>query len=78
MSIRSALNDPRLRLVEMLDRQGVKLGEDLSRIHADALATRACVFCDAKKECDAWLASAKTAGFEAFCPNAAYIAGRSN
>lgn len=76
MSIRSALNDPRLRLVEMLDRQGVKLGDDLSRIHADATATRTCVFCDTKQECDAWLASGRKKGFEAFCPNAAYIACR--
>lgn len=77
MSIRAALNDPRLRLVEMLDRQGLKLGEDLSRIYSDAIATRTCVYCDVKEECDAWLASDKRDGFEAFCPNAQYIARRS-
>lgn len=76
MSIRTALNDPRLRLVEMLDRRGVRLGEDLSRIHADALATRACVFCNTKEQCDAWLASGESEGFEAFCPNAEYVRRR--
>ncbi len=78
MSIRSDLNDPRLRLVEMLERRGLKLGDELSRVHADALATRACVYCSSKEECDAWLASARSEGFEAFCPNAAYIAARSS
>lgn len=78
MSIRSALNDPRLRLVEMLERKGQKLGDELLHIHADALATRACVYCNSKEECDAWLASGRREGFEAFCPNAAYIAARSS
>jgi hypothetical protein len=77
MSIRSSLNDPRLRLVEVLGRKGLKLGDDLWRIHADATATRACVYCSTKDVCDAWLASGKSEGFEAFCPNAAYIGGRS-
>lgn len=78
MSILAALNDPRLRLVEMLGRQGLKLGDDLTRVHTDAVATRACVYCSTKEECDAWLASGRREGFEAFCPNAAYIAGRSS
>jgi hypothetical protein len=76
MSISAALNEPRLRLVDMLERKGVKLGDDLWQIRADAVATRTCVFCRSKEECDAWLASGRTEGFEAFCPNAGYIAAR--
>ena len=77
MSILSALKEPRLRLAEVLRRNGVTLGEDLAEIHRDAIATRRCVFCNAKPQCDAWLARSDGEGFEAFCPNAAFIAQRS-
>jgi hypothetical protein len=77
MSILSALNEPRLRLAEVLGRSGVKLGEDLLEIHREAIATRRCVFCNAKPQCDAWLACSTGEGFEAFCPNAEFIAQRS-
>lgn len=77
MSFFSALNETRLRLAEMLGRRGVKLGEDPGEVYAEAAATRRCVYCRDKAQCDAWLASGKTEGFEAFCPNAAYIKRRS-
>jgi hypothetical protein len=76
MSIFSALNEPRLRFAEMLARKGVRPGAEPSLVHADACATRRCVFCRMKKECDAWLASGRLEGIEEFCPNAWYIARR--
>jgi hypothetical protein len=76
MSILSALNEPRLRLADMLAPRGVKLGEDLRETYREALATRRCVFCSSKAQCDAWLASGRQEGFEEFCPNAWYIARR--
>jgi hypothetical protein len=77
MSILSALNEPRLRLAEALAARGVRLGADPAEAYGAALATRRCVFCTTKKECDAWLASGRREGFEDFCPNAWYIARRS-
>jgi hypothetical protein len=78
MSFMSAINDPRLRLVEMLGRRGAHLGGDIMEVRNEALAVRRCVFCSAKAKCDAWLASGETQGFEAFCPNALYIARRTS
>jgi hypothetical protein len=76
MSFLSAINDPRLRFVEMLERKGLAPGQDPSQLYAEAQATRRCVFCKAKQQCDAWLASGRREGFEEFCPNAWYIAQR--
>lgn len=76
MRIFSALNDGRLRLVEMLERHGARLAD--RDYYPAAIATRRCVFCNAKDECDAWLASGRRDGFERFCPNAEFIAHRSN
>jgi hypothetical protein len=77
MSLLSGLNEPRLRFVEMLARKGLRPGESHSQAYAGALAARRCVFCRRKAECDAWLASGRSEGFEQFCPNAWYIARRS-
>jgi hypothetical protein len=77
MSFLSDLNEPRLRFTEMLARQGLQPGEELSQVHAEAFAARRCVFCRSKAQCDAWLASGRREGFEDFCPNAWYIARRS-
>jgi hypothetical protein len=74
MSFISAIKDPRLRFVEMLARKGLRPGESRSEAYAGALAARRCVFCNTKAECDAWLASGRSEGFEDFCPNAGYIA----
>ncbi|HEX6266542.1 MAG TPA: DUF6455 family protein [Burkholderiales bacterium] len=78
MSILSALKEGRLRLAEMLGRRGVKLGEDLNEIRSEALATRRCVFCSTKEQCDAWLASGASEGFARFCPNAELVQRRSS
>ena len=78
MSILTALNEPRLRLAEVLGRSGVKLGNDLVEIHRDAIATRRCVFCNATPQCDAWLAGGERGGFADFCPNAGYIEQRTS
>lgn len=75
MRMFAALNDNRLRLVEMLARRGVRLADE--DYYAAALATRRCVFCPDKAQCDAWLASGSREGFERFCPNADFIELRS-
>lgn len=77
-SLLFALNEPRLRLAEVLARSGVQLGNDLVEIHRDAIATRRCVFCNAKPQCDAWLAGGARGEFAAFCPNAGYIEQRTS
>ena len=65
----------RLRLAEMMHRHGLDLAGAM--MHAPsydlAQATRRCVGCARKVECDRWLASGKRGGYEAFCPNAALI-----
>lgn len=67
----------RLRLEQMLCRRGVKLAVAGEQSPYDAaLAARRCVGCADKARCDAWLASGRREGFEAFCPNADFI-GRS-
>ena len=76
MSLFSALNEPRLRLAEVLARDGIKLCSDPAHARRDALATRRCVLCPSQKKCDAWLASGRREGLGAFCPNAGYILGR--
>ena len=38
-----------------------------------AHAIRRCVLCPSLEECEHWLASGKTDGIDAFCPNAAVI-----
>ena len=76
MSLFAALNEPRLRFAEMLARKGIEPGRDLSQLYADALATRRCVFCKAKAQCDAWLASGRDEGLEEFCRNAYYLEWR--
>jgi hypothetical protein len=76
MSFLSNLNDPRLRFAELLGRKGLKLGRDSSQYYSEAHAVRRCVFCKAKNECDAWLASGRQEGFQEFCPNAWYIERR--
>ena len=73
MKLFSDLNDPRLRLAEVFERRGARLPVDPLSIDATALATRTCVFCRAKAQCDAWLWSGKREGIERFCPNAEFI-----
>lgn len=76
MRLFSALDDNRLRLAEMLERHGTRLADQAP--YWAGVATRRCVlFCSAKDECDAWLASGRRDGYARFCPNAAYVASRS-
>lgn len=65
-----------LRLNEVLRRHGLgfpDLGTHGAAYEA-ALAVRRCVACSRKADCDRWLAAGGGDGFEAFCPNAGYIA----
>jgi hypothetical protein len=73
-SIRMLQDDGRLRLRRMLARRGVSLAAADGGIYEIARATRRCVGCADKAQCDAWLAARRREGFEAFCPNAAFIA----
>jgi hypothetical protein len=63
----------RLRLRRMLVRNGVQPAAVAAEYYEVARATRRCVACADKARCDAWLASHRHEGFEAFCPNAAFI-----
>ena len=66
--------DGRLRLRRMLVRNGVRPSSVANEYYAVARATRRCVACADKSRCDAWLAAHQRKGFEAFCPNASFIA----
>jgi hypothetical protein len=66
-------DDGRLRMRRVLARRGVSLAAVGGTCDA-ARATRRCVACADKAQCDAWLASHRREGFEAFCPNAGFIA----
>jgi Family of unknown function (DUF6455) len=66
-------DDGRLRLRRMLVRNGVRPAAVATEYHEMARATRRCVACADKARCDAWLAAHRHEGFEAFCPNAAFI-----
>lgn len=70
-------DDGRLRLRRMLARHGATLNAAATHgfaVYETARATRRCVACADKAQCDAWLSSRKREGFEAFCPNAGFIA----
>ena len=66
--------DGRLRLRRMLARNGVAMAAAGASDYEMALATRRCVACAGKSQCDAWLAARRREGFEAFCPNAGLVA----
>ena len=67
-------DDGRLRLRRMLARNGVTMAAAGASDYEMAFATRRCVGCADKAQCDAWLAAHRREGFEAFCPNADLIA----
>ena len=71
-SFRLARDDGRLRLLEMLRRQGTAPEVALDVGYQAAIAVRRCMMCAHKAQCDEW-ASAKR-GIETFCPNAGFIA----
>ena len=64
----------RLRLRRVLARNGVAMAAAGASDYEMACATRRCVGCADKLQCDAWLATHRREGFEAFCPNADLIA----
>ncbi len=69
-------DDGRLRLRRMFARRSVSIAA-AAAVAGDyeiARATRCCVACADKAQCDAWLASRTRGGFEAFCPNADLVA----
>ena len=72
-SRRMLRDDGRLRFRRMLVRNGVRPAAMATEYYEIARATRRCVACADKARCDAWLASHRHEGFEAFCPNAAFI-----
>jgi hypothetical protein len=63
-----------LRLERILGRRGTELAFAGGQGRCDAAAAaRRCAGCAGKALCDAWLASGRRDGFEAFCPNADFI-----
>jgi len=65
-------DDGRLRLAEMLRRQGTpERALDVGGYQA-AIAVRRCMMCAHKAQCDEW--SGAKRGMESFCPNADFIA----
>lgn len=68
-------DDGQLRLERMLKRHGGELDLAVGGFgsHQAAVAVRRCVACPDKPACDAWLASGKREGAEAFCPNASFV-----
>lgn len=72
-SFRIVRDDGRLRLVEMLRKQGTAPDEALGvGGYQAAIAVRRCMMCAHKAQCDEW--SGANRGMEDFCPNAGFIA----
>jgi len=72
-SFRIVRDDGRLRLAEMLRRQGTPADEALNvGGYQAAIAVRRCMMCAHKAQCDEW--SGAKRGMESFCPNADFIA----
>jgi hypothetical protein len=71
-AFRVVRGDGRLRLAEMLRRQGTaEQALDVGGYEA-AVAVRRCMMCAHKAQCDEW--SGAKRGMEKFCPNADFIA----
>jgi len=72
---RRMLDDGKLRLVDMLHRQGLNLARapgPQGGAYQPAAAIRRCAACADKAACDAWLNSDRR-GVPEYCPNAEYI-----
>jgi hypothetical protein len=72
-----AMTDERpLLLAQLLDRESVDMGPRLTGVGARqfALAARRCMRCAARERCEEWLSQGRRSGYQAFCPNTAYIA----
>src|SRR5689334_8978694 len=73
-----AINDERpLLLAEMLALEGIDMAAQARGTGAGqfALAATKCADCGARGRCEAWLAGRHGGSYQAFCPNAGYIAG---
>ena len=66
--VRESLPGPNWRFAEMLRRLGIRRRPG-NEVRLTMLGTR-CTTCTSVNECEAWLASGKTTGYCAFCPNA--------
>ena len=64
-----------LLLSQMLLRQGAKVPDPMLRLAGAsfAQAVRRCANCVQRDSCSRWLEEGNKAGYEQFCPNAAYI-----
>ncbi len=73
-----AMTDERpLLLSQLLALQGVEMDRGLNGLGARqfAIAARRCMDCAARVRCEDSLSAGRRDGYDAFCPNAAYIAG---
>lgn len=76
-----AMTDERpLLLSELLTLEGVEMGARPRGAGGRqfALAARTCMECRARERCEAWLARPGSEGYQAFCPNAGYVARMKN
>lgn len=72
-----AMSDERpLLLSEILALEGVDMGRRVKGAGARqfAVAARACMQCSRRGRCEDWLSARHGEGYQAFCPNAGYIA----
>lgn len=72
-----ALTDERpLLLADLLALEGIDMGSRVKGVGARqfALAARKCMDCAARERCETWLSGQRSGGYQAFCPNAGYIA----
>ena len=72
-----AMSDERpLLLAELLALEGIEMGSRVKGTGARqfALAARKCMDCAERGRCQGWLSGPRSEGYQAFCPNAGYIA----
>lgn len=70
---RMTAEEGRLQFWRMLQRRGLDATDTAADSRALAVAVRRCMLCPRVDDCEAWLASQRREGLEAFCPNAAYV-----
>ena len=72
-ALRAVRDEGRLRLAEVLRRQGSTPEQAFDTCgYQAAVAVRRCMMCAHKAQCDEW--SGAKRGMESFCPNAGFIA----
>lgn len=72
-----AMTDERPLLIsELLALEGVDFAAQARGVSARqfALAARKCMQCVARERCEEWLGTRRGASYQAFCPNAGYVA----